>query len=79
MQPGQPLDDTWTVTRVLGTGATARALLVRRAGDGSEGQADSRGSSRSPSTTRRTPDCTRRPLPSKRSEVVRSSSCWLTP
>ncbi|MEU2827312.1 BREX system serine/threonine kinase PglW [Streptomyces lavendulae] len=28
--PGQQLDDTWTVTRVLGTGATARALLVRR-------------------------------------------------
>ncbi|MET8056755.1 BREX system serine/threonine kinase PglW [Streptomyces microflavus] len=30
VQPGQPLDDTWTVTRVLGTGATARAVLVRR-------------------------------------------------
>ncbi|WP_438271501.1 BREX system serine/threonine kinase PglW [Streptomyces microflavus] len=30
VQPGQPLDGTWTVTRVLGTGATARALLVRR-------------------------------------------------
>ncbi len=29
VQPGQPLDDTWTVTRVLGTGATARAVLVR--------------------------------------------------
>lgn len=33
-QPGQALDSTWTVARVLGTGATARALLVRRtAGD----------------------------------------------
>ncbi|MFC5851422.1 BREX system serine/threonine kinase PglW [Streptomyces chlorus] len=30
VQPGQPLDGTWTVARVLGTGATARALLVRR-------------------------------------------------
>ncbi|GAA0632107.1 BREX system serine/threonine kinase PglW [Streptomyces thermocarboxydovorans] len=30
VQPGQALDDTWTVVRVLGTGATARALLVRR-------------------------------------------------
>jgi serine/threonine protein kinase len=30
VQPGQPLDGTWTVVRVLGTGATARALLVRR-------------------------------------------------
>ncbi|MET8828440.1 BREX system serine/threonine kinase PglW [Streptomyces sp. NPDC004608] len=29
-QAGQQLDDTWTVVRVLGTGATARALLVRR-------------------------------------------------
>ncbi|MFD5110143.1 BREX system serine/threonine kinase PglW [Streptomyces cinereoruber] len=33
VQPGQPLDDTWTVVRVLGTGATARALLVRRTED----------------------------------------------
>ncbi|MER6470311.1 BREX system serine/threonine kinase PglW [Streptomyces collinus] len=30
VQPGQPLDGTWSVVRVLGTGATARALLVRR-------------------------------------------------
>ncbi|MEU8651042.1 BREX system serine/threonine kinase PglW [Streptomyces sp. NPDC048737] len=30
VQPGQPLDGEWTVLRVLGTGATARALLVRR-------------------------------------------------
>ncbi|MGA5036061.1 BREX system serine/threonine kinase PglW [Streptomyces capoamus] len=30
VQPEQPLDGTWTVVRVLGTGATARALLVRR-------------------------------------------------
>ncbi|MEE1808468.1 hypothetical protein [Streptomyces sp. BE133] len=37
VQPGQPLDGTWTVTRVLGTGATARALLVRRTGDDPEG------------------------------------------
>lgn len=38
VQPGQPLDDTWTVLRVLGTGATARALLVRQsvAEDGEE-------------------------------------------
>ncbi|MEU4270794.1 BREX system serine/threonine kinase PglW [Streptomyces sp. NPDC026092] len=28
--PGQPVDDVWTVKRVLGTGATARALLVER-------------------------------------------------
>ncbi|MBQ1090139.1 BREX system serine/threonine kinase PglW [Streptomyces sp. B93] len=33
VQPGQPLDGAWTVARVLGTGATARALLVRRTGD----------------------------------------------
>ncbi|MEU0427267.1 BREX system serine/threonine kinase PglW [Streptomyces canus] len=33
VQPGQPLDGTWTVTRILGTGATARALLVRRTAD----------------------------------------------
>lgn len=38
VQPGQPLDGTWTVTRVLGTGATARALLVRRTE--TEGAAD---------------------------------------
>ncbi|HET9379990.1 MAG TPA: BREX system serine/threonine kinase PglW, partial [Streptomyces sp.] len=39
VQPEQPLDDGWTVARVLGTGATARALLVRRPrphGDGEE-------------------------------------------
>lgn len=29
-QPGQRVDGGWTVVRVLGTGATARALLVRR-------------------------------------------------
>ncbi|MFF9750279.1 BREX system serine/threonine kinase PglW [Streptomyces albidoflavus] len=40
VQPGQSLDDTWTVTRVLGTGATARALLVRRSEDRAEGQVD---------------------------------------
>ncbi|MFE1902227.1 BREX system serine/threonine kinase PglW [Streptomyces gardneri] len=28
--PGQPVDEAWTVKRVLGTGATARALLVER-------------------------------------------------
>ncbi|WP_217236004.1 BREX system serine/threonine kinase PglW [Streptomyces sp. AC555_RSS877] len=33
VQPGQTLDDTWTVTRILGTGATARALLVRPTAD----------------------------------------------
>ncbi|KAF4405357.1 BREX system serine/threonine kinase PglW [Streptomyces lycii] len=33
VQPGRPLDDTWTVVRVLGTGATARALLVRPTAD----------------------------------------------
>lgn len=37
--PGQPLDTTWTVRRVLGTGATARALLVDRARDDLEGPA----------------------------------------
>jgi serine/threonine protein kinase len=31
--PGQSVDGTWTVERVLGTGATARALLVRRESD----------------------------------------------
>ncbi|MDG9685967.1 BREX system serine/threonine kinase PglW [Streptomyces sp. DH18] len=41
--PGQPLDAEWTAKRVLGTGATARALLVEHAdsddggGDGSGG------------------------------------------
>ena len=39
--PGQPLDDTWTVTRVLGTGATARALLVRRTADEGTAEPDS--------------------------------------
>ncbi|WP_313895982.1 BREX system serine/threonine kinase PglW [Streptomyces sp. YIM 98790] len=29
VQPGRPIDDRWTVVRVLGTGATARAVLVR--------------------------------------------------
>lgn len=41
VQPGQPLDGTWTVTRVLGTGATARALLVRPTGEATDGHADS--------------------------------------
>ncbi|WP_406838516.1 BREX system serine/threonine kinase PglW [Streptomyces sp. AHU1] len=36
VQPGQSLDDDWTVLRVLGTGATARALLVRRTDSGDE-------------------------------------------
>jgi tagatose-1,6-bisphosphate aldolase len=31
--PGQSLDGTWTVERVLGTGATARVLLVYRESD----------------------------------------------
>ncbi|MFJ4126219.1 BREX system serine/threonine kinase PglW [[Kitasatospora] papulosa] len=35
--PGQPLDDGWTVRRVLGTGATARALLVERVLEEAEG------------------------------------------
>ncbi|MER6554789.1 BREX system serine/threonine kinase PglW [Streptomyces sp. NPDC001725] len=35
--PGQPLDDGWTVRRVLGTGATARALLVERVLEETEG------------------------------------------
>ncbi|MCZ2527000.1 BREX system serine/threonine kinase PglW [Streptomyces sp. HB2AG] len=41
VQPGQPLDGTWTVSRVLGTGATARALLVRRTEDDPSAGADS--------------------------------------
>ncbi|MEU2179632.1 BREX system serine/threonine kinase PglW [Streptomyces thermolilacinus] len=41
VQQGQPLDDTWTVARVLGTGATARALLVRRTADEPGTDADS--------------------------------------
>jgi len=41
VQPGQPLDDTWTVERVLGTGATARALLVRRTDAGPTAEVDS--------------------------------------
>ncbi|MFE0803713.1 BREX system serine/threonine kinase PglW [Streptomyces sp. NPDC058812] len=41
VQPGQPLDATWTVARVLGTGATARALLVRRTEGEPGGEADS--------------------------------------
>ncbi|WP_051856812.1 BREX system serine/threonine kinase PglW [Streptomyces sp. NRRL S-1868] len=40
-QQGQPLDSTWTVARVLGTGATARALLVRRTTDEPDPDADS--------------------------------------
>ena len=35
--PGQLLDPDWTVRRVLGTGATARALLVDRVVEGAEG------------------------------------------
>ncbi|MGC9380284.1 BREX system serine/threonine kinase PglW [Streptomyces sp. MH13] len=41
VQPGQPLDGTWTVARVLGTGATARALLVRRTEGEPGAEADS--------------------------------------
>ncbi|AOW87765.1 serine/threonine protein kinase [Streptomyces olivaceus] len=41
VQPGQPLDGTWTVDRLLGTGATARALLVRRTEGEPGGEADS--------------------------------------
>ncbi|UNZ18011.1 BREX system serine/threonine kinase PglW [Streptomyces sp. 891-h] len=41
VQPGQPLDGTWTVARVLGTGATARALLVRRNSDETGDDTDS--------------------------------------
>ncbi|MGW6057534.1 BREX system serine/threonine kinase PglW [Streptomyces sp. NPDC055189] len=37
--PGQPLDAEWSVKRVLGTGATARALLVERVVDELEGPA----------------------------------------
>ncbi|MGH3323649.1 MAG: BREX system serine/threonine kinase PglW, partial [Streptomyces sp.] len=40
--PGQPVDPVWTVRRVLGTGATARALLVERVveeADGPDGKA----------------------------------------
>ncbi|MEV7772730.1 BREX system serine/threonine kinase PglW [Kitasatospora sp. NPDC086791] len=40
VQPGQVLEGGWTVTRVLGTGATARALLVRRTDDGPDAGAD---------------------------------------
>ncbi len=36
--PGQTVDGEWTVERVLGTGATARALLVRREMEDFEGQ-----------------------------------------
>ncbi|WP_219732148.1 protein kinase domain-containing protein [Streptomyces finlayi] len=39
--PGQPLDSTWTVARVLGTGAAARALLVRRTADEGAAEPDS--------------------------------------
>ncbi|MFJ8488799.1 BREX system serine/threonine kinase PglW [Streptomyces sp. NPDC094038] len=41
VQPGQSLGDTWSVARVLGTGATARALLVRHTGEEPDGGADS--------------------------------------
>ncbi|MFB6844813.1 BREX system serine/threonine kinase PglW [Streptomyces sp. NPDC056373] len=40
VQPGQSLGDAWTVARVLGTGATARALLVRRIGDEPDAEED---------------------------------------
>ncbi|MHC0429476.1 BREX system serine/threonine kinase PglW [Streptomyces sp. O3] len=36
--PGQSLDAEWTVGRVLGTGATARALLVERATEDEDGR-----------------------------------------
>ncbi|MFD5237334.1 BREX system serine/threonine kinase PglW [Streptomyces tendae] len=36
--PGQALDAEWTVRRVLGTGATARALLVERATEDEDGR-----------------------------------------
>ncbi|MEY2226760.1 MULTISPECIES: BREX system serine/threonine kinase PglW [Streptomyces] len=39
--PGHQLDGTWTVARVLGTGATARALLVRRTAEEPGTDADS--------------------------------------
>lgn len=35
--PGQALDAEWSVRRVLGTGATARALLVERAAEDEDG------------------------------------------
>ncbi|MFH9864090.1 BREX system serine/threonine kinase PglW [Streptomyces sp. NPDC017202] len=35
--PGQALDEEWSVRRVLGTGATARALLVERAVEDDDG------------------------------------------
>lgn len=39
VEPGQRIDGEWTVTKVLGTGATARALLVTRLRD-PEGSSD---------------------------------------
>lgn len=36
---GQTVDDDWTVSRVLGTGATARALLVTRLEESADGKA----------------------------------------
>lgn len=36
---GQPVDDDWTVRRVLGSGATARALLVDRESEDERGRA----------------------------------------
>ncbi len=41
VQPGQPLDATWTVSRVLGTGATSRALLVHQVSEAGVPEADS--------------------------------------
>lgn len=35
--PGQPLDAEWTVRKVLGTGSTARALLVQRVTEDEDG------------------------------------------
>ncbi|MGH3439147.1 MAG: BREX system serine/threonine kinase PglW, partial [Sciscionella sp.] len=36
-EPGQPVDGDWVVARVLGTGATARALLVTREREDEDG------------------------------------------
>ncbi|MGH3622275.1 MAG: protein kinase domain-containing protein, partial [Sciscionella sp.] len=36
--PGQPVDGDWSVERVLGTGSTARALLVLRTVEGEDGE-----------------------------------------
>lgn len=44
--PGQALDAEWTVVRVLGTGATARALLVQRVADDGDFDAHEAGRTR---------------------------------